>query len=275
MRDAMRRKVHTFARRDQDKFLFVAADIQVVSTFLCDYVVTLLGCGSHTSRVVRNARRLAETLGYDVQMTIFQQHITIHVVGIKDETERRTSVRKISHGAFNFEIISRLSSLSWSAQDERLSFEEISSRYREIVHKPRISPWLVLFLVPCANAAFCRLFSGDLVAMGLVFCATLFGFAFRMLLTKMRANSLIMYVLVSFVASFTAGLGSYFHIGTTPGIGIAASVLFLIPGVQMINSILDILEGYILMGLSRVVTSLLSVIGIAIGMVCMFYVLGI
>ena len=253
----------------------VAVDIQVVSNFLCDYVVTLISCGSHTSRVVRNAHRLSEALGYDVQMTIFQQHITIHVVASDDETARRTTVRKIPHGAFNFEKISRLSSLSWSAIDEKLSFGEVNARYNEIVHKLRIPPWVVLCLVPCANAAFCRLFSGDIVAMGLVFLATFFGFSLRMFLTKIKAHSLVMYVLVAFLASFVAGLGAYFNIGTTQSTGIATSVLFLIPGVQMINAILDVLEGYILMGLSRVVTSLLAVIGIAIGMVCTFYVLGI
>lgn len=33
-------------------------------------------------------------LGHDVQMTIFQQHITIHVVASDDETARRTTVCK-------------------------------------------------------------------------------------------------------------------------------------------------------------------------------------
>lgn len=256
-------------------FRDVTIDIQVVSDFLCDYAITLISCGSHTSRAVRNAHRLAESLGYNVQMTIFQQHITIHVVAINDETARRTTVRKIPHGAFNFEKISRLSSLSWSAVDEQLSFAEISARYDEIVSKPRIPQWMVLCLVPCANAAFCRLFSGDIVAMGLVFLATFFGFLLRMFLSQIKANSLIMYVLVAFLSSFIAGLGVHFDLGTTQSTGIATSVLFLIPGVQMINSILDILEGYILMGLSRIVTSLLAVIGIAIGMVCTFYTLGI
>lgn len=57
-----------------------------------------------------------------------------------------------------------------------------------------------------------------------------------------------MYVLAAFLASFVAGLGAYFNIGTTCQHRIATSVLFLITGVQMINAILDVLEGYILMG---------------------------
>lgn len=46
-------------------------DIQELSNFLLDFATTLMGVGSHTSRVVRNVNRIAESFGYGVDMTIF------------------------------------------------------------------------------------------------------------------------------------------------------------------------------------------------------------
>ena len=43
-------------------------------------------------------------------------------------------------------------------------------------------------------------------------------------------------------------------------------MLFLIPGVPLINGVIDIVEGHILLGLSRIINALLLVICIAIGL---------
>ena len=48
--------------------------IQELSNFLLDYATTLMAVGSHTSRIVKNVTRIAESFGFGVDMTIFQQH---------------------------------------------------------------------------------------------------------------------------------------------------------------------------------------------------------
>lgn len=54
-------------------------DIQELSNFLLDFATTLMGAGSHTSRVVRNVMRIADSFGYTVDMTIFQRNVTMTV----------------------------------------------------------------------------------------------------------------------------------------------------------------------------------------------------
>lgn len=46
-------------------------DIQELSNFLLDFATTLMAVGSHTSRVVRNVTRIADSFGYGVDMTVF------------------------------------------------------------------------------------------------------------------------------------------------------------------------------------------------------------
>ena len=47
---------------------------------------------------------------------------------------------------------------------------------------------------------------------------------------------------------------------------LATSVLYLVPGVPLINGVIDIVEGHILIGFSRLINALLLIICIAIGL---------
>ena len=53
---------------------------------------------------------------------------------------------------------------------------------------------------------------------------------------------------------------------TTSEIALATSVLYLIPGVPLINGVIDILEGHTLTGISRLTNALLLIICLAIGL---------
>ena len=106
----------------------------------------------------------------------------------------------------NFRTISDLSSLSWEAYDHDLPLDELKKRYAVITTQPRMSRWVVLILVAFANAAFCRLFGGDWIAMGLVWMATLTGFFVRQELTVRKVNHMLIFIVCSFVASLVAAL---------------------------------------------------------------------
>lgn len=248
--------------------------IRDFSNLLLDYASTLMGVGVHTSRAVRNVTRIADAFGYVVDMTIFQKNITMTVQDKDDDCIRRTSVRKIRHGAVNFETISQLSRLSWKAYDHHIPFAELKLEYDRIVSKPRIPDFGVLVLVSLANASFCRLFGGDTAAMGLVFAATFIGFFIRQTLMARGMNHMAIFFLVAFAASMVASLGIWLHLGNTPQIALASSVLFLIPGVHLINSIVDIIDGHVLIGISRAVNAAILIVCIALGLSATLLILG-
>lgn len=241
-------------------------DIQDLANFLVDYTTVLMGTGVHTSRADRNIRRIAEAYGYEVNMHIFSKNISLSLTSLKDPAIRRTYVKKIRHGGFNFRIISDLSALSWNAFDHHPPLSELRRKFEEIVSHPRMHPNLVLLLVAFANASFCRLFNGDLIAMGYVFAATLIAFFIRQRLTAIHLNHMLIWLTCAFSASAIAATGVRYLPGDTPEVALATSVLFLIPGVPMINSVIDILEGYVLMGVSRAINAMLLIISIAVGL---------
>ena len=140
------------------------AELKAIARFVAEYATRLMGSGVHTSRVVRNTKRLGEALGVRVIVSAFQKVVNFSVVD--DESgEVCTEAADIPPLPISFELNAELSALSWEAYDERLPLGEIERRYREIVARPRLDPIFTLVLVGLANASFCRLFGGDTAAL--------------------------------------------------------------------------------------------------------------
>ncbi|MEG1616649.1 MAG: threonine/serine exporter family protein [Bacteroidales bacterium] len=239
--------------------------LKELSGFLADYSTSLMAVGVQTSRVVKNSSRISASFNCELDMTIFQKTI-IMTLRNKENSHSYSTVSKIKSLPLNFAINSRLSTLSWEAYDHHLSLEELKARYHEIISEPRENEWVVLFLVAIANASFCRLFQGDLISMGIVFVATLFGFRLRQILLHRHWNHFAVFIISSFVASMIGSAGYLFQIGKTPEMALGTSVLFLIPGVPLINSIMDTIDGHVLAATSRFINAILLIICIAIGL---------
>jgi uncharacterized membrane protein YjjP (DUF1212 family) len=248
--------------------------IEQIADLLTDIACELMSSGAHTMRIIQNLSRMAETFGYSMDLSVFQLSIMMTIMNKNDQMKRLTQIKKTKHLTLNFTIVSELSALSWDTYDKKLSYEEIKVQFNKIISQKRMSRWLVLFLVACANASFCALFKGDVYAISLVFIATLVGFFLRQEMIKRHINHLVIFTSSAFVASLLAGLGYVFHWGNTPEIALASSVLFLIPGVPLINSILDIIEGHILTGIARLVNASSLIVCIAIGLFTSMLILG-
>lgn len=249
-------------------------ELKELSKFLSEYSTSLMAVGVQTSRIVRNTSRIAESFGFYCDMTIFQKTI-IMTLRDADNSHSYSTVNKIKPMGLNFAINSALSTLSWEAYDERLPLIELQRRFHDIVSKPRESKWLVLILVAFANASFCRLFMGDFHSMGIVFVATLVGFYIRTLLLGRHWNHLSVFIISSFVASMIGSTGYLMHWGDTPDMALGTSVLYLIPGVPLINSIMDVIDGHVLAGISRFINACLLIICIAIGLSITLLITGI
>ena len=246
-------------------------ELTEVLDFIAEYATYLLGSGVHTSRVIRNSQRIGASQGVDLQLSSFQKS-TIITAHDEESGEAITRVVKIPALPVSFERNSDLSALSWDALDEGLPLSEIRKRYDELTAKPRIDPIFVLLTVGLANASFCRLFGGDWIAMGIVFTSTLVGFAAKQRMQAHGVNHFLIFIISAFIifilSAFVASLcaSSALRFDCTAETAIATSVLFLVPGVPLINGVIDIVEGHILIGCSRLINALLLIICIAIGL---------
>lgn len=245
-----------------------SADIQSITDFLLDYAINLMAAGAYTARVVKNVRRIGEAYGYTVDIILFQKNMTMTVACPEDYSIRRTYVRKQSRFIHvNFRMISDLSALSWKAYDVNISFKGLEKEYNEILAKPHENWKLLLILTSLATAAFCRLFGGDIGSVLIVFVAAAAGFSLRKLLTFIKVDPRVALMFAAGASSLTAYLGSALtSLTATADIALATSVLYLVPGVHFINSVIDILDGHILIGISRAVNTFILIMCIAFGM---------
>lgn len=246
------------------------ARVLSISRFIAEYSSTLMGSGVHTSRVIRNSKRIGDSFGLDIKIGIFQKTIVLTIIDSENNITHSEVVDITSH-PISFEFNAELSALSWEAYDKHLSLEELKEKYNQIVHAPRMNPLFVLILVGFANASFCKLFGGDWVSIGIVFSATCTGFFIKQRLIANKVNHFIVCVVTAFIASLCASISFLFD--TTSEVALTTSVLFLVPGVPLINGVIDIVEGYILTGFSRLTEAALLVTCIGVGMsVTMFLV---
>jgi len=238
-------------------------EINDFTRFIAAYATCLLGSGVHTSRVIRNSNRIANSMGLNVRMTTFQKTIVLTVAN-ESETLIQTQVMEIPGMPISFEYNAELSSLSWEAYDKPMSLDRLWQRFEAIKAKPKMKAGLVVLLVGLANASFCRLFGGDIGAVLVVFLSTMLGFYVRLLLQKHHVNHFFVFTAAAFVASL--GASSTLLFDATADIAIGTSILFLIPGVPLINGVIDILEGHTLTGGSRLIQAFLLISCIAIGL---------
>ena len=231
-----------------------------IGKFIAEYSAHLMGAGVHTSRVVRNTKRIGEAFGLDVKLSVFHRNIILTIID-KETNEACNEVIDIPAHPISFEHNSELSALSWEAVDNHLSLEELKDKYKKIISAPRIH---VLLLVGFANASFCKLFGGDLISMGIVFSATITGFYLKQQMQAKKINHYVVFIVSAFVASLCASTALIFD--TTSEIAMATSVLYPVPGVPLINGVIDIVEGYVLTGFARLTEASLLIVSIAIGL---------
>jgi uncharacterized membrane protein YjjP (DUF1212 family) len=247
--------------------------IKEVEEMLLDVGTLLMSSGASTGRVRTTVNRIAEALGYDVELLITSRSLMLTVTE-ENGTDYTSSVRRTPPHGVNFKIVSGISRMSWRIIDENLTVAQINgeiNRLTSLPHYPRI---VVLLLVALAGASFCRLFGGEGYELLVTFVATFFGLYTRQEAVKLRFNPYLAVVFASFSASLIAGLSVKIGIGDSPEHALATSVLFLIPGVPLINSLTDLIDGNTLNGIVRGVNGFIISFAIALGLMLAMQIYG-
>ncbi len=120
----------------------------------------------------------------------------------------------------------------------------------------------------CAGAGFCIVNGGDAAsALWSAIAATLV-FAIRRPLAARGVNVYVAMFAVALVGSLTGGILARVGGTATPEIAVVAPILFLVPGVPLINGGIDVLRNHVTVGLGRAVfgVSLLVALSLGVGL---------
>ena len=176
------------------------------------------------------------------------------------------TVANISGGCADFSRITSLSKMSWDIADGKMTYADARQQLDSITGScGAANRWLPLE-VGAANAAFCRLFGGDAVAMALVFAATFVGIALKHRLLSRHTDIRLVMMACAFVSAVLASAGTLFGLGDTPEVAVATSVLYLVPGIPLINSFSDMLDGHYICSFGRMMGALVLTASLSVGL---------
>ncbi|MBU2951502.1 threonine/serine exporter family protein [Tamlana agarivorans] len=234
----------------------------------------LMISGANTSRINRSIDRFSSALNFSVHSWIHQKTIIMTLTD-NDTKMSATKVYNLPPHAINFKTISEISKASWKAIREGWTIDQIATEIERIKSLDRYSNLVVLIAVSFAVAGFCKIFNGDYLNMTVAFISAFMGLFVSQQIHKKHYNIYIRIFLASLTASLVASVGIIYNIGTNPQTALATSILFLIPGVPLINSFTDLLENNILNGLARFAVGAMIVLAIATGLFLAMYIFSI
>lgn len=225
----------------------------------------MMSSGANTERIRVTMQRIASTWGYHLELMITHRAL---IMTLSDEEGEFSfsKIRRISTHTVNFSVVTGISHMSWNVAKGGWSVDDVINEVERLKQTPHFNRWLTLTLVGVADAAFCYLFGGGWVAMFVAFVATFCGLWVRQETTKRQMNPYVIIFLAALTASLISQLAYYIPICITPDKAFATSVLFLIPGVHLVNSITDLIDGNFQNGVARGVNTLIISFAIAFGM---------
>ncbi|ANS84433.1 threonine/serine exporter ThrE family protein [Vibrio scophthalmi] len=131
----------------------------------------------------------------------------------------------------------------------------------------RYNRWLVVVMIGLSCAAFSRLAGGDWMVFAMTFLASSVGMIVRQEIGHRHFNPLVNFTVTAFVTTAISVQAVVHELGNAPTIVMASSVLMLVPGVPLINSVADMLKGYVNMGIARFVMASLLTLATCLGIV--------
>ena len=251
------------------------AAVSRVADLLLDIGTLLLASGAHCGRISRNIERVAERWGYSLELLITFTGLMVSIKNIANPSERIARFRHSPLHGVHFGILTEISLLTWKVVEENLSISEVERRFAKIKKSSHHPRWAVLLGVGAACACLCILAEGNWANACMAFVASVSGMFVRQEVLKLRFNPMIAFILASFTTGLIAGMDMIYQIGASPEKTLATSVLYLIPGVPLINCTIDLIEGYIPTAISRGVYAGFILLCVAVGMSLSILLLGI
>ena len=223
----------------------------------------MFGSGAEIDKVQRAITSLLNTCQCET-ISILVAHNAL-MVTITRRGLTLTKVRTIAGHGVDFKKVTEIYALAKDAQNNGYDANKIRKELRRIADDgPIYCSSFVALATSVACGGFLVCFGGGPREFLATVLAAFIGLLVRFKLTRLQYNVMLVFGVSSFVSSVAAILlGNLVH---QPDLVLAASVLYLIPGVPLIDSIEELIRGYVTVGLTRGIMGMLMVAFLAFGM---------
>lgn len=223
----------------------------------------LLKHGAEIYRVEESLQRMCEGLGYtDVEVFAIPTYYTLNLT-LHDGTPYQSS-RRSRTNRMHLDHLYELNCLVRQISNQTIGIEDIHQKIEEIKAQP-LNLKLILIGYIVSAAMFCIFFGGgidDMIISGII---GFILFYFILVLEKLRINSIVRTILSSMVLATIAIISSKMNLISNQQSVITGTLMLLVPGIAITNSLRDIISGDFISGLSRMIEAILIAASIAIG----------
>ncbi len=235
----------------------------------------LVESAADTNRIERNMKRVAAFLAIPQDKLHIDIRWTMVIVNVSDESHSFSKFQKCEHHAVNMTTITEISKLAWRAIDKDYSIDRFEEELESIAAKPRnYKHNMVAIAAGFACGGFCKLFGCDWFAFLFASVAAFTGFQIRWACIKFGVNHYMSMAIAAMGATCVAYLSSLLGISATPYHPLLACALFIVPGVPLINFVDDMIDNYLLVGMTRLANSLMMLGAMTFGITMALGLLG-
>ncbi len=225
----------------------------------------LLVNGSDTEQVQSSVIRFAEAFGAEGNLLVTYEGVLITLAaGGQIRTKIGHRVPGMGVGMTAIEAANRVVD---EAAAGRLGLDEAGAALEAIEHGAPIYPaWLVAAGLGVTAGCLSRLFGGDGLACLAAGVAGVIGTWARLQLGRRHVNPVVTAFIVALLSGVIGGFAITLAVSRTPALPLVAPAMILVPGVPLINGILDMMRNHVTIGMSRLGFAALIVLAIALGL---------
>ena len=235
----------------------------------------LVESAADTNRIVRNMKRTAAYLDIPEEKLHIDVSYTMLQVNVSDDLHSYTKFQKCEKHGINMTAISEVSKLSWRAMEQNYSLDRYEEELEKIRTQPRnYAPYLVAVCAGFACGGFCKLFGCDWVAFLFASLCAFMGFRVRARCIEFGVNVYMSIGIAAFVSTCLAYATSFSGFSSTPYHPLLACALFIVPGVPLINFVDDMIDNYLLVGITRAANTAMMMGAMAFGIAFAISLLG-
>ncbi len=245
---------------------------RAVSRLIAQAGQMLLAHGAESTLVGDIMRRMGIASGMDevevaltasslVVTTVYQEHCI-------------TTARRCPDRGINMRVVTQVQRICIMMEKRIIDYTLAQSRLNHISPE-RYNRWIVVLMIGLSCAAFSRLAGGDWTVFAMTFLSSACGMIVRQEIGHRHFNPLLNFAATAFVTTVIAAQSVLHDLGNQPSLVMASSVLMLVPGFPLINSVADMLKGYVDMGIARFVMASLLTLATCLGIIAAMSVVGV
>lgn len=243
---------------------------QIVSDELQDIAVgagaIVLENGGETYRAEETVVHVAKSLGAQESNAFITP--TVVIFSYTDEAgQKHTYMRRIIKRGINLRKIAQINDLSRRLEQrgKQTNARLVMSLLQRIEKSPSYPNWLVTLMAAFSSAFFTLLFGGKTLDAVFAFGIGLVLRIMLIILERVPLNSFIVSLLSGGLISLFADMVGLSNLPVDTAVIMTGTLMQVVPGLALVNSIRDIIGGDLVSGTARLVDALMIAAGLSIG----------